>query len=177
MYQSLEMELVVKSSTGPEARFDALLGQREREEWEKQEREWEESLLQHYRQQVLLESQNSKSTEEKEELLRKNGMLTRDVEDLRVKNSELLRYFEQHLPHRQIFRASLLFLLFFSSALTAQILFGLQAIRPGLGWAGLGVSAGAAVLSHLAELDWKDWQSEGKPAQRLGWPTSRNTRG
>ena len=165
MDYSVEVELSARSPTGPEARFEVQESEKQERERKRRERErdWRESLLLRYEQQLL--------TEENETLLRENAALARELEELRVKNSELRRCLERHLPHRQIFRTSLVFLLFFSGVLTVQLLFGLQVIRSGLGWAGLGVCAGAAFLSYLAELDWRDWKSKAAlPRGQVGQP-------
>jgi hypothetical protein len=81
-----------------------------------------------------------------------------DLTDLERENADLRSYVHGHLPHREIFRVSLLFLLFFSGALTVQAYLKVLLVSPPLAWVGMGLSAAGALLSYLARFDWEDWR-------------------
>jgi hypothetical protein len=83
------------------------------------------------------------------------------ITDLERHNAELCRVVAKHAPYRQFVGTSLVFLLFFSAALTIQLFTGIWLIAPALAWVGIGLSSATVLLSYLATLDWRDWRSRG----------------
>ncbi|MGO8791514.1 MAG: hypothetical protein ACLQVL_29560 [Terriglobia bacterium] len=77
--------------------------------------------------------------------------------DLKRANAELRSYISGHLPHREIFRLAVLFLIFFSGTLTVQTLLGVLLVSPVFAWIGIGLSAAGALLSWLGRFDWENW--------------------